>query len=359
MQGWMIALIAVAAFVALIAIAFLIGALVFVHSILGRRKELSERAKKKKGHISNKFGVDSSWFDTVAATTSQATITAYDGVKLGARIIRQSEPTGRVAVCCHGYGATLGSTQVQAKMFYDRGFDVYMLAMRGHKGSGGKVGMAWIDRFDLSRWIDRIISDYGDNVQIALYGISMGGSTVISYAGMTPPPQIKCVIEDCGFSSQYDEYIASLKAAHLPKCCIHLFNIGLKLVHGYSLYDADMTKFAENMTLPALFFHGTKDDFVPFELGQKLYAACASAEKDFIAVEGAGHGCAYVTDKEKYTSAFTAFIDKHIAGSELVHFPAQPEPAKEEEAEATEAKAEDAESSAEESITPPTAPLDN
>ncbi|MDE6294370.1 MAG: lysophospholipase, partial [Clostridiales bacterium] len=296
------------------------------------------------------------------------TITAYDGVKLGARIIRQSEPTGRVAVCCHGYGATLGSTQVQAKMFYDRGFDVYMLAMRGHKGSGGKVGMAWVDRFDLSRWIDRIITDYGESVQIALYGISMGGATVVSYAGMTPPPQIKCVIDDCGFSSQYEEYLACLKAAKLPKCCIHLFNIGLKLVHGYSLYDADITKFAKNMTLPALFFHGTKDDFVPFELGQKLYEACASAEKDFIAVEGAGHGLSYVTDKEKYASAFTAFIDKHIEGSELVHFPVEPEPAKEEEAETAEEVTEPAENAtateeavpaAEENVAPPTAPLDD
>ncbi|MDE5561988.1 MAG: lysophospholipase [Clostridiales bacterium] len=351
MEGWMIALIAVAAFIALVAIAVLAGALIFVHTILGRRKELSEKAKKKKGYDANKFGVDSSWFDTVAATTSQATISAYDGVKLGARIIRQPEPMGRVAVLCHGYGATLGSTQAQAKMFYDRGFDVYMLAMRGHKGSGGKVGMAWIDRFDLSRWIDRIINDYGESVQIALYGISMGGSTVVSYMGMTPPPQIKCVIDDCGFSSQYDEYIASLKSAKLPKCAIHLFNMGLKLVHGYSLYDADMTQFAKNMTVPALFFHGTADNFVPFALGQKLFDACASPEKNFIAIEGAGHGLAYATDKEKYTAAFTEFVDKHVEGSQLVHLPdEQPAPAE---------NATEEQPAAEETVEPPTAPLNN
>ncbi|MDE6201666.1 MAG: alpha/beta fold hydrolase [Clostridiales bacterium] len=354
MQGWMIALIAVAAFIALVAIAFLAGALIFVHFILGRRKEFLERSKRKKGYSADKFGVDSAWFDTVAATTSQATISAYDGVKLGARIIRQSESTGRVAVLCHGYGATLGSTQVQAKMLYDRGFDVYMLALRGHKGSGGKVGMAWIDRFDLSRWVDRIIADYGENVQIALYGISMGGSTVISYMGMTPPPQVKCVVEDCGFSSQYEEYIACLKAAKLPKCAIYLFNVGVRLVHGYSLYDADITQFAKNMTAPALFFHGTADDFVPFELGQKLYESCASPEKSFIAVEGAGHGFAYATDKEKYIAAFTEFIDKHIEGSELVYMPdEQPAPEENVTAENT------AEAPAEEPVEPPTAPLNN
>ena len=348
MQGWMIALIAVAAFIALVAIAVLAGALVFVHAILGRRKELSAKAKKKKGYVADKFGVDSAWFDAVAATTSQATISAYDGVKLGARIIRQAEPTGRVAVLCHGYGATLGSTQAQAKMFYDRGFDVYMLAMRGHKGSGGKVGMAWIDRFDLSRWIDRIIADYGDNVQIALFGTSMGGSTVVSYMGMTPPSQIKCVIDDCGFSSQYDQYIASLKSAKLPKCAIHLFNMGLKLVHGYSLYDADITQFAKNMTAPALFIHGAADNFVPFALGQKLYEACASPEKSFVAIEGAGHGLAYATDKEKYTAEFTEFIDKHVEGSKLVHLPGEPVQAE---------NAAEENAPAEESVDPPTAPL--
>ena len=335
MEGWMIALIAVAAFVVLVAVAFIISTLVFVHAILGRRKALSEKAKQKKGYTADKFGGDSAWFDTVVATTSNATITAYDGIKLGARIIRQAEPTGRVAVCCHGYGATLGSTQVQAKMFYDRGFDVYMLAMRGHKGSEGKVGMAWIDRFDLSRWIDRIITDYGESVQIALYGISMGGSTVVSYMGMTPPPQIKCVIDDCGFSSQYDEYIASLKSAKLPLCAIHLLNIGLKLVHGYSLYDADITQFAKNMAAPALFIHGTTDNFVPFALGQKLFDACSSPEKSFVAIDGAGHGLAYATDKEKYTAVFTEFVDKHVEGSELVHMPVET-PAPVEEQPATE-----------------------
>ncbi|MDE7405788.1 MAG: lysophospholipase [Clostridiales bacterium] len=346
MEGWMIALIAVAAFIALVAIAVLVGALIFVHAILGRRKELSEKTKKKKGYTAERFGVNSAWFDTVVSTTSQATISAYDGVKLGAKIIRQAEPTGRVAVLCHGYGSTLNSTQVQAKMFYDRGFDVYMLAMRGHKCSGGKVGMAWIDRFDLSRWVDRIIADYGETVQIALFGTSLGGSTVVSYAGMTPPPQVKCVIEDCGFSSQYDEYIASLKSAKLPKCAIHLFNMGLKLVHGYSLYEADITQLAKNMTAPALFFHGTADNFVPFALGQKLYDACASKDKSFVAIDGAGHGLAYATDKEKYTAAFTEFVDKHIEGSKLVHLPDE-QPATEEQP------------AAEETVEPPTAPLNN
>ena len=323
MQGWMIALIAIAALVALVAVAFLVGMLIFVHAILGTRKELSEKEKQKRGYSAERYGVDPAWFGFVAPTTSQATITAYDGVKLGARIIRQSEPSNRVAICCHGYGASLSSTQAQAKMFYDRGFDVYMLAMRGHKGSGGKVGMAWIDRFDLARWIDRVIEDYGESVQIALFGVSMGGSTVISYAGMEPKPQVKCVIDDCGFSSQYDEYMACLKAAGLPRCAIHMFSPGVKLVHGYSIYDADITKLAANMTLPALFFHGTADSFVPFELGQKLFDACASQEKSFIAVEDAGHALAYMTDKEKYTAAVTEFIDKHIEGSALVHDPSE------------------------------------
>lgn len=321
MQGWMIALIAVAAAVALLAIAFIAGALIFVHFILGRRKEMSEKQKQKKGFVAENFGVDPAWYNSVADRMTNATITAYDGVKLGARIIRQSERTGRVAVCCHGYGATISSTQAQAKMFYDRGFDVYQLAMRGHSGSGGKVGMAWIDRFDLSRWIDRIVADYGDDVQIALFGVSMGGSTVISVAGMNPPPQVKCVIDDCGFSSQYDEYLACLKGAGLPKCAIHLFNVGVKLVHGYSLYDADITKLAQNMTVPALFVHGENDSFVPFELGKKLFDACASEQKQFLSVPAAAHGCAYATDKQKYFDAFTAFVDSHISGSELVHFP--------------------------------------
>lgn len=310
MQGWMVALIVIACVIVALSAAFVVGSLIAVHSILGRRKPLSARVANKKGYTADKFGVDTKWFDALKDDTDSLSLTAYDGIELCAMLIKHAENSGKVAVCCHGYGATWRSMQPQAKMFYDRGFDVLLPSMRGHGTSGGKVGMAWIDRFDLLRWIDRTVELYGSNVSIALVGTSMGGSTVVAAAGMNPPPQVKCVIDDCGFSSQRDEYYACVKRVPLPKSVVILpLAVGVKMVHGYSIYDADITPLAQNVTVPALFIHGEKDAFVPFELGKKLYEACGSQFKKFYAVPDAAHACAYACDPEKYVSEVNEFIE--------------------------------------------------
>ncbi|MCM1368016.1 MAG: alpha/beta hydrolase [Roseburia sp.] len=314
MQGWMVALLVIACVLVALSAAFVTGSLVAVHIILGRRKKMSAKNAKKKNYTAESFGVDISWFDEVADGTESRELTAYDGVKLCATLIKHAERAAKVAVCCHGYGASPRSMQPQAKIFYDMGFDVLLPSMRGHGASGGKVGMAWIDRFDVLRWIDKLIDIYGQDVSIALDGVSMGGSTVIAVAGMNPPPQVKCVIDDCGFSSQRDEYFACLGKVPLPKAVAMLpLAVGVKLVHGYSIYDADIVPFAQSMTMPALFIHGEKDAFVPFELGKKLYEACGSPQKKFYAVPDAVHACAYVYDPEKYAAELREFVGGVVA----------------------------------------------
>lgn len=314
MQGWMVALLVIACVVVALSTAFIVGSLVAVHSILGRRKSVSERKAKKKNYSPENFCVDVSWFDGVADVSEDLSITAYDGVRLCATLIKQKERSAKVAICCHGYGATARSMQAQAKIFYDMGFDVLLPSMRGHGASGGKVGMAWLDRFDLLRWIDRAIDIYGSGVSIALDGVSMGGSTVVAAAGMDPPPQVKCVIDDCGFSSQRDEYFACLKKVPLPKPIAVLpLAVGVKLVHGYSIYDADIVPLAQNVKIPALFIHGEKDTFVPFELGKKLYEACGSSQKKLCTFPEASHACAFVRDPEKYTAELKDFVGSVIA----------------------------------------------
>ena len=328
MQGWMIALIVVAAVIAFLAVAFLISALYFVHSILGRRKpakpfkgtdEEREAYHKK---ITDTYGVDFAWLDNFDGKLTSAKITAYDGVKLNATVYAHEQKSDRVAICCHGYTASARAIQPQIQMFYERGFDVYAVDMRGHGSSAGKVGMAWIDRFDLLRWIDKVIYDYGNSVSIALFGVSMGGATAIAASGMNPPSQVKCVIDDCGFNSQYHEYAACLSkkyrsnASGEPSSGVRFLllplSVGVKLVHGYSIYDADIGALAKNATLPALFFHGEADDFVPFALGKKLYESYGATDKLFIPVKDAVHAAAYAVDKDGYKQAFTEFIDKHF-----------------------------------------------
>ena len=198
--------------------------------------------------------------------------------------------------------------------------------MRGHGNSGGKVGMAWLDRFDVSRWVDMLISKYGKSVQIALFGVSMGGSAVVAAAGMTPPTQVKCVVSDCGFSSQADEYAHEMRKYILKPIVKFAFNSGVKLVHGYTPAHANIDALANNITVPALFVHGSADRVVPFEQGQKLFDACGSKHKTLLAVENADHTFACAVDPDKYTAALDQLIDKCFEGVDpRPEKPAEPE----------------------------------
>ncbi len=309
MQGWMIGLIVAASVILLLAALTVIGSLIAVNVVLGRKR------KKMRGEFPEKYAVDLSWFNEMADRTETLEITAFDGITLRGLLIAHGDKPRKVGILQHGYLASPRAMQPYAKILFDKGYDVLLPAARAHDISDGKyIGMAWLDRFDVLRWTDKIVKLYGDDVKIALMGVSMGGATVIAAAGMELPQQVKCVIDDCGFSSQRDEYYACVKQ-HVPlpkKLAILPLAIGVRFKCGYSVNDADIVSLAEKMRVPALFIHGSKDLFVPPELGRKLYEACGSADKSMLVVDGAEHAAAYATDKEKYTAVFTEFVDKYI-----------------------------------------------
>ncbi len=313
MQGWMIALIVIAGVIVFLAVLIAVGSVIALNAVLGRRDKHAI-----KGESPDKYGVDTSWFNEVTDFTEYLNIEAYDGISLSAMLIKHKvqdgiSPVKRVAVLQHGYWASPRAMQPYAKIFWEKGYDVLLPAARAHDKSGGKyVGMAWLDRFDYMRWIDKAVELYGKDASILMMGVSMGGSTVAAASGMNPPPQVKCVIDDCGFSSQKEEYYACVKRVPLPKALSVLpLAIGVRFKCGYSISDADIKPLVASSKLPSLFIHGENDTFVPCELGKKLYEACGASDKR-LELFDAPHAASYASDKERYTSLISHFADKYM-----------------------------------------------
>ncbi|MCH5350821.1 MAG: alpha/beta hydrolase [Clostridiales bacterium] len=313
MEAWMIALIAVAGVILILAIVFFSVVHVYSNYVIGSNYKEPEESDP------SKYGVDTSWFDTdeVKSALGEEKITSFDGLKLVAWTLKHKQdlPVKKVAILQHGYHSGPRSMQPFAQMFFDKGFDVYIPAARGHNISEGKhIGMAWLDRFDIMRWIDKVVGLYGSDVQIALFGISMGGSAVAAVSGMQPPPQVKCVIDDCGFSSQVDQYNSLLSGVKIPKPLLMIpFTLGVRFKCGYSVVDADICALVNNSKLPTLFIHGERDSFVPAELGKKLYEACGAEDKR-LELFDAGHAASVAADRERYSSLINEFVDKYIKG---------------------------------------------
>ena len=55
---------------------------------------------------------------------------------------------------------------------------------RGHgKSQGDYIGFGWPDRKDYVQWIEKVLTENGQQEQITLYGVSMGAATVMMTSG--------------------------------------------------------------------------------------------------------------------------------------------------------------------------------
>lgn len=169
-----------------------------------------------------------------------------------------------------------------------------------------------LQRPDVLAWIDTIIQR-DPEARIVLHGVSMGGATVMMASGEDLPDNVKCIVEDCGYSSVWDEFSFQLKNVfHLPAFPIlNAASMFSKLRAGYSFQEASSVEQLKKATVPMLFIHGDADTFVPFEMLDVVYNACASAEKEKLVSPGAAHGGAVSTEPTLYWDTVTAFLDKY------------------------------------------------
>lgn len=216
-------------------------------------------------------------------------------------------------IAVHGYTDSASFMVDSAKRFLSYGYNVLMPDLRAHGKSGGKyIGMGWLDRIDLISWIDYLIATYG-NIKIILYGISMGAATVMMVSGEKLPSNVRMVIEDCGYTSVWDEFAHELKYLfHIPKFpALYNANLITKLKAGYSLKKASSTKQIKKSKLPTLFIHGDKDNFVPFYMLDELYKA-ANCKKEKLIIKDAGHAEAQWINPEQYWRTVRKFIKRYI-----------------------------------------------
>jgi fermentation-respiration switch protein FrsA (DUF1100 family) len=259
------------------------------------------------------------WIDTVAH--EEVGITSYDGLALKGWFLPAngagSPPVGTTIIMAHGYGGHPRQISGITKVMYEHsGYNILLPSARGCGISQGDyIGFGWLDRMDYLGWIAWVKERTACNgpVNIILYGISMGGATVLMTAGEGLPPEVKAVIEDCGYTSVHEEL------RHQMKLNYHFVNEKLvkrvsgvcKQKAGYSFEEASVLDQVRKITVPVFFIHGDADTFVPFEMGPALYEAC-TAPKELYIVKGANHGEACGVDPQEYRRRVTQFLRKYI-----------------------------------------------
>lgn len=251
------------------------------------------------------------WF---AESSEDRWLTSHDGLKLHGLYLPR-EGSHKYAVICHGYGSIPQYEGGFAAKFYEMGYSVLAPAARAHELSEGRyAGMGWPERRDIVAWVDTIVEE-DPQAEIMLFGVSMGGATVMMTAGESDlAPNVKCVIEDCGYSSVWDEFAGQLQELFsLPTFpVLDAASLVTRLRAGWSFKEASAVEQLKKTSLPMLFIHGEDDTFVPYAMLDVVYDACASTDKERLSIPGAAHGGAAGTDPELYWATVEAFLDKHM-----------------------------------------------
>ncbi|GGM37346.1 alpha/beta hydrolase [Paraliobacillus quinghaiensis] len=240
-------------------------------------------------------------------------ITSSDNLTLIADVYENESSEQKWAIIAHGYTSNKTQMTRWIRNFYEQGYSVLAPDLRGHgESEGDYIGMGWDDRKDMLLWIDSIIEKDSD-AEIVLFGISMGGATVMMTSGEILPPNVKVIVEDCGYTSVMDVFTYQLDDLfNLPKFPVmNAANTVTKIRAGYDLNEASAINQVAKSTTPMLFIHGEADSFVPFEMLDEVYHA-AEVEKDRLIIPGAGHGEAEKVNPELYWSKVWSFVGNYI-----------------------------------------------
>jgi hypothetical protein len=132
-------------------------------------------------------------------------ITSEDGLRLSGRYYHQADGAP-LDIGFHGYHSSyLTDFCGGGTMSISQGHNLLLIDQRAHGKSQGKtISFGINERRDALSWIHYAIDRFGSDVRIVLYGVSMGGSTVLMASELDLPENIRGIVADCPYSSPMD-----------------------------------------------------------------------------------------------------------------------------------------------------------
>lgn len=207
-------------------------------------------------------GVDELWFAAADGTRLHGW---YAGAESGA-------PT---LIWSHGNGGNIAGRADVLLALRARGLNLLAYDYRGYGKSEGTPSEAGVYQDVLGAY-DRIRETGTPAERIICFGESLGGAVSLYLASERPCAAVAVVSTFTTLRDVGRSHFGPLAALTGDR-----FN---------SLRRAGA------LGVPVLIAHGTRDEIVPFALGEKLYSA-APEPKRFVRVEGAGHNDIFASDE--------------------------------------------------------------
>ncbi len=287
----------------------------FLHYALGRGDEKYD-LEREFSELKVDFPWIEMWVDSIRSTGElrDTVIRNDNGLEMHGWYLSSSGSMGNTAVVVHGYTSNpIEMMQIGYMYNHDFGWNVLLPDLPAHGQSEGEtIQMGWFDRKSIQQWIG-VAHDVFDADTMVVHGISMGAATTMCVAGDPSPEYVRGFIEDCGYTSVWDEFKGELKAQFgLPAFPLLHVTSGLcKLQYGWSFTEASPLRQVQKCEKPMLFIHGDADTYVPTSMVYPLYEAAMCPKRIWIA-PGSAHADAYKDHATEYTEVVRDFIDEYI-----------------------------------------------
>ena len=127
----------------------------------------------------------------------RVSIRSKDGLKLDGRYYHVKD-RAPLDIGFHGYRSNpvtdfSGGSELSFQMEHN----LLLIEQRAHgKSEGNTISFGILERRDLLCWVDYAIERFGADVTIFLYGVSMGGATVLMASDLDLPKNVKAIIAD-------------------------------------------------------------------------------------------------------------------------------------------------------------------
>ena len=260
------------------------------------------------------------WLDSLRqeGALKDTVVVNRQGKRLHAYYAEASTPTRQTAVVVHGYTDNAPRMFMIGHLYHhELGFNILLPELQHHGESQGEaIQMGWNDRCDLLQWMDVANDLFGGQTQMVVHGLSMGAATVMMASGEPQKEYVKGFVEDCGYTSVWDEFAHELQTLYglPPFPLLHTTSLLCQLKYGWTFQEASALKQVAACQLPMLFIHGDRDDFVPTYMVYQLYKA-KPRPKELWVVPGAAHAMSYKTKRKEYTRRIKNFTEKILNNS--------------------------------------------
>ena len=216
--------------------------------------------------------------------------TTADNARLNGWFIPHPQ-AGATLIWFHGNAGNIADRVDNIKLLHDKTrVSIFIFDYRGYGRSPGSSSEAttYLDGEAAMNFVRSQLSVGSKN--LVIFGRSLGAAVA---AEMATRYDSRAVILESPFVS----------IREMAKVILPVLPIGPLLSAKFDVIDK-----VGKITVPLLVLHGDQDEIIPFEHGQKVFAA-AREPKQFYRISGAGHNDTFITGGNRYYERLRSFIE--------------------------------------------------